>query len=152
MSITSANNFCSACGNAILDTAVVCPKCGSPTPRYRPESVQIGKSKTTAVVLSVFLGIWSWLYTYRVNGYKFWTTISILLVLFATIIIVAWQAYVAYSYTTEAELMALGRILGPIWQILVVAFWLWALLDNATKPQSFFLSYGKTNQQLKNER
>lgn len=150
MSITSANKFCSACGNAILDTAVVCPKCGSPTPRYRPEPLQMGKSKTTAVVLSVFLGIWSWLYTYRVNRNKFWTTISILVALFVTIMIIAWQAYVTSSYTTEDDLLALGRILGSVWQILNGAFWLWALLDNATKPQSFFLGYGKANQHQEN--
>lgn len=139
MSLTSANNFCSACGNAILDTAVVCPKCGSPTPRYRPEPVQAVKAKSTAVVLSVFLGIWSWLYTYKENAHKFWITFPILAALFVTLLTFA---VLASSYPSEAEI-AIRLTVARVWQFLVVGFWLWAIIDNATKPQTFFLSYRK---------
>jgi hypothetical protein len=146
MSMSTANNFCSACGNSIINTAVICPKCGSPTPKYRPETVHVGKSKTTAVVLSVFLSIWSWLYTYKVNAHKFWITFSLALALFVTIMIVAWQSYVAPTYEAQDQLRALVSILGPLWQILVLGSWLWALLDNATKPRAFYLNYGSKSQ------
>lgn len=150
MSALNTTKFCSACGNALIETAVICPKCGSPTTMYRPQSNPQVKSKTTAVVLSVFLGTWSWLYTYKVNAHKFWITFSVALALFVTIMIVAWQAYVAPTYTAEEALLVLGRILGPVWQIMIAAFWLWSLLDNATKPQSFYLSYGKPTQPQEN--
>lgn len=143
MSIASANKFCSACGNALLETAVVCPKCGSPTAKYRPEPVHVGKSKTTAVVLAVFLGIWSWLYTYKVNAHKFWITLSLAIALLVTIAIVVFQEYLATTYESQSQLEALGDILNGVWQIFAFATWLWALLDNATKPQSFYSNYGR---------
>tara|TARA_Y100000310_G_C20480884_1_gene714615 strand:+ start:224 stop:475 length:252 start_codon:yes stop_codon:yes gene_type:complete len=31
-----------------------------------------GKSKTTAILLAVFLSHWAWVYTYRDNSWKFW--------------------------------------------------------------------------------
>ena len=139
MSVASSHNFCSACGNAILDTAVVCPTCGSPTPRYRPEPVQTAKAKSTAVVLSVFLGIWSWLYTYKVNAHKFWITFPILAALFVTLLTFA---VLASSYPSDFEI-AIRLTVARVWQFLVVGFWLWAIIDNATKPQAFFSNYRK---------
>lgn len=146
MSALNTSKFCSACGNALIETAVICPKCGSPTTMYSPQSSPQGKSKTTAVVLAVFLGIWSWLYTYQVNAPKFWITFSLSLALFVTIMIVAWQSYVAPTYEAQDQLRALVSILGPLWQILVLGSWLWALLDNATKPRAFYLNYGSKSQ------
>lgn len=139
MASPMSNNFCSACGNAVLDTAVVCPKCGSPTSRYRPEPVQVAKAKSTAVVLSVFLGIWSWLYTYKANAHKFWITFPILAALFVAILT---YAILASTYPSDAE-VAIRLIVTRAWQFLVVGFWLWAIIDNATKPHAFFEKYRK---------
>jgi len=51
------------------------------TKKYVPE-----KSKTTAIVLAVLLGIWSWLYTYKYDACKFWIALLVNLVLFWTIV------------------------------------------------------------------
>lgn len=150
MSALNTSKFCSACGNALIETAVICPKCGSPTTMYSPQSSPQGKSKTTAVVLSVFLGTWSWLYTYKVNAHKFWITFSLAIVLFVTLAVVVYQAYSATTYESLAYFEALGDILNSVLQIMIAAFWLWSLLDNATKPQSFYLSYGKPTQPQEN--
>jgi hypothetical protein len=40
------------------------------------------KSKTTAVLLAVFLGLWTWLYTYKEDNVKFW--LSIVLCIFTS--------------------------------------------------------------------
>lgn len=138
MSVTLGNKFCSACGNELLSTAVICPKCGSPTSLYSPSTSQPGKSKTTAVVLAVFLGIWSWLYTYKKNAHKFWITFPILAVLFVTLL---GFAVLASSYPSDAE-RAIRLTVATAWQFLVLGFWLWAILDNATKPQRFYRNYG----------
>lgn len=137
MSVNIVNKFCSACANPLIETAVICPKCGSPTAKYNTETVSPGKSKTTAVVLSVFLGVWSWLYTYQVNKHKFWITLPILTVLFVTLLLFAIGA--SY-YPTDLERNS-RLIVARVWQILSLAFWLWALLDNATKQQSFYRNY-----------
>ena len=142
MSVASSNNFCSACGNALLSTAVVCPRCGSPTSNYSQNPSSLGKSKTTAVVLAVFLGPWAWLYTYRKNAAKFWITIVTSTLLFALgVVQVILYAYaVEYSYASSSQVL-MGNI--TIWTLWAVnfAFWLWCLIDNANKSQTFFENY-----------
>ena len=51
--------------------AEMCVKCGA-----RLMSAG-GKSKTTAVLLAVFLGFWTWLYTYRKDAWKFWLNLGL---------------------------------------------------------------------------
>jgi len=66
--------------------------------------------------------------------------------------IVSWQTYVAPTYEAQDQLFALGRILAPLWQILVLGSWLWAILDNATKPRAFYLNYGKPTETYESQR
>jgi hypothetical protein len=89
MTISNTGNFCTACGNKLLETAVICPKCGSPTAKFHTRNVvqsqplippvynATPKSKTTAVVLAFFLGIWSYLYTYKRDANAFWVSFFI---------------------------------------------------------------------------
>jgi hypothetical protein len=35
------------------------------------------KSKTTAVLLAVFLSFWTWVYTYKTDAWKFWLNLSL---------------------------------------------------------------------------
>ena len=37
-----------------------------------PLAPQTPKSKTTAILLAVFLTFWTWVYTYKVDSWKFW--------------------------------------------------------------------------------
>jgi hypothetical protein len=143
MSVSVSNKFCSACGQALIETAVVCPKCGSPTSRYLAPSYNYGKSKSAAVVLAVFLGTWSWLYTYKANSHKFWLTFSItlLLVVWSVISIAQYVSMSRYSYISDSQQFALNL---SVWTLLGanLGFWLWSILDNAIKPDSFYENYG----------
>jgi hypothetical protein len=139
MSVTLGNKFCSACGNELLSTAVVCPKCGSPTPQYRPISVHRAKSKANAVVLAVFLGPWSWLYTYKVNGYKFWISLGATWLLFWTYFVLYWQDVDNSDYFIEFQPVTI--LVRVAWLATLVITWLWALLENAIKSQDFYANY-----------
>jgi|694.fasta_scaffold51111_7 hypothetical protein len=142
MTLTSGNKFCSACGNALLETAVVCPKCGSPTPQYRPQVTSQAKSKTTAVVLAVFLGPWSWLYTYALNSYKFWLTMSVQTLAFIYFISVFIGMQIKLSAGTAVSDDARAVVAASLFfGLLNSAFWLWALLENAIKSQDFYANY-----------
>jgi|688.fasta_scaffold975239_1 hypothetical protein len=145
MSIQSANNFCSACGNSLLNTAVVCPKCGSPTNLYRASTERHGKSKTTAVLLAVFLGIWSWLYTYEQNKRKFWMSLiaylGLSVVTAIRIVFVYFQTQQSY-YPSDVELI-FWRIFAFVWLLSPMGLSVWAIIDNATKPRSFYETYPK---------
>ena len=96
--------FCQNCGVAVTPMTEICVKCGA---RTAPSSVG-GKSKTTAVLLAVFLSYWTWLYTYKKNAWKFWLNLGLVI------------------------------LSAGFWGIVA---WIWAIIDNATKPAEWFESY-----------
>jgi predicted amidophosphoribosyltransferase len=69
----SGTAYCPACAAPTTPLSEICVKCGARLPRqnyaYAPRS---GKSKVASVLLAVFLGFWTWLYTYKKDGWKFW--------------------------------------------------------------------------------
>ena len=89
------DKFCYACGRGLIRSAVVCPGCGTPavasiedpnaTGGFVPVQLEGNeiepKSKSVAVVLAIFFGYWTYLYTYRLNAGKFWWYFSITVVL-----------------------------------------------------------------------
>ncbi len=143
MSVNIVNKFCSACANPLIETAVICPKCGSPTSKYLSQGPVPVKSKATAVVLAVFLGIWSWLYTYDSNKKKFWVAGATFLGL--TLLVVIRGAFVAYRrglglYSEPAEAVIWGLI-GFVWLLSPIGLGIWAIIDNATKSASWYEKY-----------
>ncbi len=69
--------FCVACANQLVQTAAFCPKCGTPRahlPGHSPTGAS--KSKTTSVLLAVFLSFWSYLYSYKQDKVKFWVSLA----------------------------------------------------------------------------
>jgi len=65
MSSTSSEKFCSACGNALIATAAICPKCGTAVAKpgyYSSPGTPVTGSPTgerdwlTALLLSIFVG------------------------------------------------------------------------------------------------
>lgn len=168
-----ATKFCQSCGTQIPATATFCSNCGSAVgvapaaqaPAAAPQAPQMnfqpqaygpaGKSKTTAVVLAVFFGFWSWLYTFKVNKNKFFAGIGagVISTVFLIAYLVAnssrqvyYQAclndfiYGSVSITECVQYM-------PDYTLLYVGVaiswgvWLWALIDNARKPAGFYQAY-----------
>lgn len=64
--------FCKNCGKTISDNARSCPKCGEvfSTPKT--------KKKSTAVLLAIFVGIFSWCYTWKKDQWKFWVNLVLI--------------------------------------------------------------------------
>jgi len=142
-----ASKFCQSCGTQLAAGTAFCANCGSPAgsipapaapaaapapPQQQPQAFgPTGKSKTTAVVLAVFLGFWSWLYTFQVNKTKFFIGLGVGLV--STIIQISSTIVNADSsewYTASF-----------IASFITFGVWLWPLIDNARKPASFYQAY-----------
>ena len=70
--------FCPSCGAVIKREAELCVHCGVRV--GRPAAGR--KSKTTAILLAVFFSFFTWLYTYREDGAKFWGGLAISIVFF----------------------------------------------------------------------
>lgn len=137
MTNISPNKFCSACGNALIETAVVCPKCGSPTARFaqintgRPNTpgtpVVYGsepKTKSTSVLLAVFLGTWSFLYTYKRDAVLFWVSLGVQVFFFFAIL---------SSGTTSGSSAAFGFI--------AFIFWLLSVITTASRAPDWYARY-----------
>jgi hypothetical protein len=75
------------------------------------------KSKTTAVLLAVFLGSWTWLYTYKRDAAKFWISTGVGLVLF---------------------FLGIGVFINWV-------FWLWAVIDSAVRTNDWYNKYPNGN-------
>ena len=63
--------FCHSCGKPIKKEAVMCVHCGVKV-RGGSSGFSTPKSKSTAVLLAVFLSFWTWIYTYKRDAWKFW--------------------------------------------------------------------------------
>ena len=75
------------------------------------------KDKTAAVVLAIFLNYWSWIYTWKVNWWKW-------LVCFGTLFVLGFSI--------------IGMILVfPV----CIGFWIWAIVDNARRDKNWYKNY-----------
>jgi len=100
--------WCPACGMPLFPSAVVCPQCGTPLAAPR--------SKGVAVILAVFLGFWTWLYTYRLDKAKFWVGLGCGII----------------GAFTMIFLIGIPIVFGV---------WLWAVIDTAVKPEGWYQQY-----------
>jgi hypothetical protein len=100
--------FCPACGILVMPTAVVCVRCGT--------ALSVPRSKGVAILLAVFLGYWTWLYTYKRDATKFWVGLSMAVVGGLTLVLL-------------------------IGFVFIFAVWLWAVIDTASRSESFYQQY-----------
>ena len=111
--------YCVTCGNGLVATAAICPRCGTPVSGAKPG--QLGaKSRTAAVLLAVFLSFWSFLYTYRISAWKFWLGLGLIVCSF-----ILGESTV---YTTHNPAGAI------VWSLVALGVWIWSIIDRSTTP------------------
>jgi len=135
----NSEKICKFCGKQILSSAVFCPGCGSQievikVTQVKPRPIITPKSKTSAVLYAILFGAWSWLYTYGKNSKKFWVSI----ILFFGIGLIT----ISYGCSTIFSEYPAPPINYPIiYLVHFVGTWLWAIIDNAVRPRSFYEKY-----------
>ena len=135
----AGNTYCSACGAVTNPLAEICIKCG--TAIRGSIMKRIGKNKTTAVLLAVFLSYWTWLYTYRKDAWKFWigTGIVFILVMLGFLIPYDWisnwiRELGQYFWGTNVVQTAI-----PL--IILMPLWVWSIVDTARKSDEWYHSF-----------
>jgi len=81
------------------------------------------KTKMSAVLLAIFLGIFAWLYTIKKSAAKFIIGFFVPIAILAPYIYMEWIFFLFLFF------------------IACFAMWLWALIDIAIKPESFYTNY-----------
>lgn len=82
--------YCTNCGKYLDKNAAVCPHCGVVIKGGALDKPKVSKDKTAAILLAVFLGFWTWLYTYKKDSWKFWLNLALAIVTIGIWGIVAW--------------------------------------------------------------
>lgn len=130
-------SYCTACGHGVIATAIVCPQCGSAVNRTAVTPPAVApKDKTVSVLLAVFLGFWTWLYTYRDDAAKFWTVLGVQ--------IFGWLVWILVfsvdvsdpfsDYTATGGATVIGWLLS-------FGFWLWAVIHVSVRDRSYYDAY-----------
>lgn len=139
--------FCKYCGKLIKKAAVICPMCGiqlkelktaSPTVNLsqnvttqvfvsQPYYVVEPKSKLSAIILAIFFGFWSYLYTYYYDSTKFW------LIIIMNIIAIPITLYFALKVSSGAFIF--------LWIFLGVFSYTWPILNHLIRPASVYKNY-----------
>lgn len=125
--------YCSACGRGLVATAAMCPGCGSPVMAGTFARPPV-KSKTTAVLLAVFLSFWTWLYTYEKHKANFWVGL-------AGSIVSSILVFAGLFASTRVDQYGIAEphVIGPLvvlGYLTSMGFWLWAVVARAIEPWS----------------
>ena len=112
---------------------------------YAP-GLGFAKSKSVAIICAIFLGPWTWLYTYKRNKVKFWVTVPIYFIL-----VVAYITAVSRTVTSCPAFntsncpysgdAAISAIILLILSLTSLASWLWALIDSIVASVDFYRYY-----------
>jgi hypothetical protein len=115
----SVAQYCRTCGNGLVATAAICPRCGTPV-SGTSSRLAGAKSRKAAVLLAVFLSFWSFLYTYRTAAWKFWLSLGL-----------AVGGYILVWALNSATNSLAGTF---IWAAIALGVWIWAIVDRSTTP------------------
>jgi RNA polymerase subunit RPABC4/transcription elongation factor Spt4 len=131
--------FCASCGKGLVAAAVICPNCGAAQAGFNSSG---GKSKTTAVLMAVFLTAWTWVYTWKVNKKKFLIALGLWVLEIILFSIGASEAASKFVCTPGGACSFQSGSSGLIifaW-LIGLGIWIWAIVDTSTKSQAYYAS------------
>jgi hypothetical protein len=142
--------FCQNCGREVSETANFCAACGAQLTSISGVKKK-GNSKLAAILLAVFLGFWTWVYTYKKDSMKFWIGLTVYFITFA--IFCAFVVYMViaipsamFGYNTvltssQERTFFLFWILLAFMPLACSGIWIWAIVDAAAKNDNWYINY-----------
>jgi len=143
--VVVGSRFCNSCGNEVATPTQMCSYCGSASPFgvhtcrscgapfSASTSFGRGKSKTTSVLLAVFLAHWTWLNTYKRDAWKFWIGTGLLVV---NIVL----SLVSYRLRLDGNFSTATACSG--WEVIIaVGLWVWAVVDVSVKNANWYRNF-----------
>jgi hypothetical protein len=120
-------SFCQNCAAPTTALSEICVKCGtrlirSPVQGTQTITAEGARSKSTSVLLAVFLSFWTWLYTYRRDNWKFWIAFAL------------WVFQMLVASALQGNASWYPRLVVPV-------IWVWAILDTSLKNDIWYSHY-----------
>ena len=107
-----------------------------------------GKTKTLAIALTVLIGFFAWLYTYKKDYKKFWVFLGTFLFFVILNVLTAHIGELLLtSYYFSRTSHWVGEILtnfeGWTWMLYLISGsgFIWTLCNNIIRPESFYTNY-----------
>jgi len=132
------DKFCTACGNGLIVTAVICPKCGSTVMEVATKG---SREKSAAVILAVFLSSWTYLYTYKYDAKKFWISTIAGTAPFLVSVLAFTVYEISYDEDVYIPAEAIGTLFSVVWFFASLAIWITAIVVTATRQDSQYKNY-----------
>ena len=143
--------YCPECGKLIRRSAVFCEHCGvklkdakenySEPAQQKKEYGVSPKSKAVAIILAVFFGYWTWLYTYKRDSKKFWVYLCISLPSTVGVIILLNMVISGYSSPLAYEFLVDYGTWVWLYFLVSASASIWALINSIGRPESFYNNY-----------
>lgn len=143
--------FSQSCGKEVSENAKFCAACGTMlSPAIDTLERSGGKNKVASMLLAVFLGFWTWLYTYKKDARKFWIGLGVFFIAFVIICTFIVYFVISIPWSPEATLELTDTQTG-----MVILFWIfliliqmgsygihiWAIIDTAIKKDEWYKNY-----------
>jgi DNA-directed RNA polymerase subunit RPC12/RpoP len=143
--------YCPECGTIIKRSAKFCSECGKQIKETMTPPIKDNvdnppvKSKAVAIVLAIFLGSWSWLYTYKRDFKKFWVYIGIFIIYIGVPIVVSSMAPLFPTTTTRQPTptgwQGIFASYGIWFWLLYLSGHVWAFFNSVIRPEKFYRNY-----------
>ena len=130
---------------------------GQPVANPRPQD---SKNKTLAILISLLLGPFAWVYTYEKDKRKFWFGLAVSTVVFVIFFLVILYQFEIFNRAIDSALesgssnfettfeetqnsMRMILMVIPL-GLLQSAVWIWAIIDAVRRPTSWYDRYPNT--------
>lgn len=140
----TGTSYCPSCAAATTPLSEICVKCGArfPRPGFTTGS-RTGKSKVASILLAVFLSFWTWIYTYKKDGWKFWVGLALAFLPGIIVYSIFLTSFMSYPYDTPIpDATGIAFVLS-IMGVSVIGFgiWIWTIVDTAIKSDDWYRRY-----------
>jgi hypothetical protein len=144
--------YCPSCAGATTPLSEICVKCGTKLVIQAQTAARVmpqhSKSKVASILLAVFLTFWTWLYTYKKDGWKFWTGLGISLACgIVTTVIITVKTSSLNGFNGSIDESVVTDLLVQLMTVFVISslvsfgLWIWAVVDSAIKKNEWYSDY-----------
>ena len=94
------------------------------------------RSKAVAILLAVFFGFFTWIYTWKNDAWKFWVSLGVTI---GFLLLIMFFGVLGFVFNEAFIIIA---VILYILSILVsIGLWIWAIVDQSAKSESYYTRY-----------